>query len=478
MTHTNISGPPDSFTQPLAFKTKLACGLGEIAGSSTNNIRAFFLLFFLTNIAGLNAGLAGGVLLIGRIWDAVNDPLVGWLSDRTCSSWGRRHSWMIYGAIPLGFFSFIQWIVPQFSQDPASNQGGLFWYYTMVGLLQDTAFTAVIVPYSALVPELTQDYNERTSLVSFKSVFSLGAAMGSLLLAQVIFAKITEPVSKYTILGGVIAVISVVSIYLCVWGTRQRLVAMSSYFTHTQTQDSLPMREQIRIVFSNQPFLCVIGIYLFSWAAAQITATILPYFVVNWMGMPEQNFTFVAIAVQGTALLMTFIWSPICQRVGKKTVYFLGIPLWILAQVGLFFLQPGQESLLYGLAVLAGIGISTVYLIPLAMLPDVIDLDELKTGQRREGIFYGFVAQLLKLGIALSLFLVGKSLDWAGFISTHSGEAVPIQPDSALFAIRLMMAPIPALILLCGLVLAYFYPLSREKHAEILLQLWERKKQH
>jgi GPH family glycoside/pentoside/hexuronide:cation symporter len=215
------------------------------------------------------------------------------------------------------------------------------------------------------------------------------------------------------------------------------------------------------------------GIYLCSWIAVQTNSTILPYFVVNWMGLPDRHFAQAAIAVQGTALIMMIPWSILSQRLGKRAVYFLGIPLWAIAQIGLFLVQPGQVMLMYGLAVLAGAGISVVYLIPGAMLPDVIDYEELRTGQRQEGVFYGFVTQLLKIGIAIALFLVGKTLDWSNFIPTSAENLQPIQPESALWAIRLMISLVPILALLGGIFFAFIYPISRLKHEEILLKLRE-----
>jgi GPH family glycoside/pentoside/hexuronide:cation symporter len=172
---------------------------------------------------------------------------------------------------------------------------------------------------------------------------------------------------------------------------------------------------------------------------------------------------------------MLFVWSYISQRMGKKAVYFMGMSLWIIAQAGLFFLQPGQVGLMYVLAVMAGFGVSTAYLIPWSMMPDVIELDELKTGQRREGIFYGFMVLLQKFGLALGLFLVGIALEWSGFKETIPGQGIPEQPASALMAIRVAIGPLPTLCLIVGLVLAYFYPITREVHAEILLKLKEQK---
>lgn len=463
----STSDSPALSNQKLSLWTKLAYGAGDLGPAITANILAFFLLFFFTNVAGLNAALAGSVLLISKIWDAVNDPIVGVMSDRTRSRWGRRYPWMLFGAVPFGFLFVLQWVVP------TTSQWGLFWYYVAVALLFNTAYTAVNLPYTALTPELTQDYNERTSLNSFRFAFSIGGSILSLILAQVIFALVNQPGQRYLLLGTICAILSVLPLYWCVWGTWQQ-TNPGSTITTQNSSPSLPLLAQFRVAFSNRPFLFVIGIYLFSWLGVQVTAAIIPYYVVSWMGLPEAAFIQVALAVQGTALVMLFVWSAVSERVGKKAVYFMGMILWIAAQAGLFFLQPNQTALMYTLAVFAGIGVSTAYLIPWSMMPDVIELDELKTGQRREGIFYGFMVLLQKFGLALGLFLVGYALELAGFVETLPGQLPPPQPDSALLAIRFAIGPLPTVFLICGLVLAYFYPITREVHAEVLLKLRER----
>jgi glycoside/pentoside/hexuronide:cation symporter, GPH family len=459
---------------PLNLSTKLAYGAGDLGPAITANILAFFLLFFFTNVAGMNAALAGSVLMIGKIWDAVNDPIVGVLSDRTRSArWGRRYPWMLYGAIPFGITFFLQWIVPQFSPNEAINQWGLFAYYVLIAVLFNTFYTMVNLPYTALTPELSQDYNERTSLNSFRFAFSIGGSILSLILALVIFRIVPDAGQQYLWLGGICAVVSTLPLFWCVFGTYRRTMAITQLH-RTQNEETIPFFTQLKIAFSNRPFLFVIGIYLCSWLAVQITATILPYFVVNCLGLSSETFTLIALAVQGTALLMLFVWSAVSARVGKKAVYFMGMVLWIIAQAGLFFLQPTQSGLVYPLAIMAGIGVSTAYLIPWSMIPDVIELDELNTGQRREGIFYGFMVLLQKLGLALGLFIVGQALNWAGFIESVPGQPAPVQPALALTTIRWAIGPIPTLALIVGLFLAYFYPISREVHAEILLKLKER----
>jgi GPH family glycoside/pentoside/hexuronide:cation symporter len=473
----SFSADPQPELAPMDFKTKLAYGAGDLGPAITANILAFYLLFFFTNVAGLNAALAGSVLLIGKIWDAVNDPIVGMMSDRTRSrKWGRRYPWILYGAIPFGITFFLQWIVPKFSNNPDTQQWSLFWYYVAIAILFNIFYTMVNLPYTALTPELTQDYNERTSLNSFRFAFSIGGSILSLILALIIFAQVPgNDEVKYILLGVVCAVLSTLPLYWCVYGTRDRSAVVVKQLAQPEDAPSLPYLRQLQIVFSNRPFLYVIGIYLCSWLGVQVTAAILPFFVVNWLGQSSQVFTYVALCVQGTALVMLFVWSRISQRVGKKAVYFMGMGIWIIAQGGLFFLQPDQTGLVYPLAIMAGIGVSTAYLIPWSMMPDVIELDELKTGQRREGIFYGFMVLLQKIGLAVGLFIVGWALDRAGFIESLPGQPEPTQPATALLAIRLAIGPMPTIALLCGLVLAYLYPITREVHAEILLKLRERK---
>ncbi|QEQ01329.1 MFS transporter [Thermosynechococcus sp. CL-1] len=454
-----------SARSPLSLWTKLAFGAGDLGTAITANLQVFFLMVFLTNVAGLNAGLAGSVLMIGKIWDAINDPIIGYLSDRTpVGKWGRRHIWMILAALPFGICFFLNWWVP------TTDQGLLFGYYVLMGLLFNTFYTAVNLPYSALTPELTEDYNERTSLNSFRFAFSIGGSIGSLLLAQILFQVIKEPKTQYIVLGGIAAVLSVLPIYWCVWGTRGRVREFERH-TPSSGQSPLPLKTQLRLVFSNRPFLFVMGIYLCSWLAVQITASLIPFFIGDWLQMSPAEYTQVALAVQSTAMIMLFVWSAVSRRIGKKAVYYMGMALWMIAQAGLFLLQPGQTTLVYICAILAGFGVSTAYLVPWSMIPDVIDLDELNSGQRREGIFYAFMVLLQKIGLALGLFLVGQALQWAGYLSSVAGEPRPVQPPSALLAIRIAIGPLPTFFLIIGIVLAYLYPITQAVHQEILLRL-------
>ncbi|BBA79731.1 glycoside/pentoside/hexuronide:cation symporter, GPH family [cyanobacterium endosymbiont of Rhopalodia gibberula] len=446
----------------LTFHTKFFYGIGELSGALPSNILIFFFLFFLTNVAGLSPGLAGLMMLVGKVWDGINDPVIGWLSDHTCSRWGRRYPWMLFGSVPLGITSILLWVVP-----PTTNQILLFVYYGVVSFLFYVSFTAVLLPYGTLSAELTQEYDERTSLISFRSAFSIGGSIFSLVLAQIIFTKIYNIKQQYLLIGLICGLLAMLMIYISVWGTYHRYHQVQQKHLKSNKTSPLSFKKELYLAFNNRPFLYVMGIYLCSWLGIQIIASTLPFFVINCMKLQETHVTQMAITVQSTALFVLILLNFMSKKIEKKYIYLYGIQSIIIAGLGLFFLQSGQVVLLYILAFMAGIGIATAYIVPWSMLPDVIDLDELNTGERREGIFFGVVVQLQKIGVALALFFVGQILDWSGYIP--SGEGV--QTESALWAIRIIIGPISTGILLIGLILAYFYPITRQVHQEILLKL-------
>jgi glycoside/pentoside/hexuronide:cation symporter, GPH family len=472
--------PPLSAIGKMNFATKLAYGAGDVGAAITAILLLSYLSPFLTDVAHLSPGLAGQSQLVGKLWDAVNDPLVGVLSDRgqifsekIRNRWGRRYPWMLWGAVPFGLFFALQWIVPF----PATNQLGLFVFYTLISILFNTFFTVVNLPYTALTAELTADYHERTSLSTFRFTFSIGGSIVALLIARTIFQQLGDPATQYLTIGIICAVLSVVPLFWCVFGTYRHAKAVADLHPAETEPVTLPMREQLRLVFTNRPFLLVVGIYLCSWFSLQLTAAIIPYFVVSYMGLKQADSPLVILAVQGTALGMLSVWNAISQKVGKKVVYFAGTSIWIVAQLGLFSLQPGQNALMYVFAVMAGVGVSTAYLVPWSMLPDVIELDELRTGQRREGMFYSFMVFLQKICLGLAVAGVLQSLEWTGYRLPTAAVPIPDQPVAVLAAIQFAIGPVPILSLFCGLICAYFYPITREMHQQILLQLQERREQ-
>src|SRR5512139_416918 len=193
MTANRSHPTPDKDILPR--RTKLLFSTGDLSTSIPLAIIMFFQLYFLTDVVGLRPDLAGWAVGIGRIWDAVNDPLFGLISDRIRSRWGRRRVLLLFGAVPLGLSFMMMWIVPPLSHT------GLAVYYMLVFILFDTAFTIVHVGYNALTPEQTTDYDERSSLNGYRMVFSISGTLGAIILATVLGWFIADARLLFMILG-------------------------------------------------------------------------------------------------------------------------------------------------------------------------------------------------------------------------------------------------------------------------------------
>ncbi|WP_420642738.1 MFS transporter [Candidatus Leptofilum sp.] len=449
-------------TPKLSFGRKLAFGIGDLGPALVASIQGFFLNAFLLDIAGIRPAAAGIIFLIVKIWDSVNDPLIGRLTDRTNTRWGRRRPWLLFGAIPFGLAWFMQWLVPDLGPN------GLFWYYLIVALLLDTGFTAVNVPYTALTPELTQDYDERTSLNSFRFSFSILGGLAALAVHSVLIEAFPTVTQGYAISAAVMGGIIILSNFITFAFTKE------THFKDAAEEDDPGFIEGVKIALRNRPFLYVVAIYLLSWLCIQFVQANMLLYVRYWVG-GEDRFIQLAFALQVSAFVFLIMWSKISQKWGKQNVYYVGMSFWIFVQIAIFFVQPGQFNLVLGLAVLAGVGVSVGYLIPWSMLPDVVELDELETGQRREGIYYGFFVFLQKLGISLGLALSNFALEAAGYINAEDLTNLPEQPTAVLTALRIFVSLVPAVILLLSFPIVRSYPITREKHAEILAAIAAKK---
>ncbi len=446
----------------LSFGRKLAFGIGDLGPALVTSIQGFFLNAFLLDIAGIRPGLAGIIFLIVKIWDSVNDPVIGRLSDRTNTRWGRRRPWLLFGAVPFGLAWFLQWLVPDLSD------AGLFWYYLVVALLLDTGYTAVNVPYAALTPELSHDYDERTSLNSFRFSFSILGGLAALVVHSVLIESFPSVTQGYAISAAVMGGVIVLSNVLTFLFTEER------HFKEEREADDPGFVEGVKIALRNRPFLFVVAIYLLSWLCIQFVQANMLLYVRYWVG-GEEGFIQLAFALQVSAFIFLIFWSRMSQKWSKRKVYYVGMSFWIAVEIVLFFVQPGQFNLLLILAVLAGVGVSVGYLIPWSMLPDVIELDELETGQRREGIFYGFFVFLQKLGISLGLAFSNFILEATGYINAEDLANPPEQPTAVLLALRIFVSLVPVVILLISFPIVHRYPITREKHAEIRAALAARK---
>jgi len=442
----------------LPLRTKLLFSTGDLSTSMPLAILMFFQLYFLTDVAGLNPAYAGLAIGVSRLWDAVNDPLFGLLSDRIRTRWGRRRVLLLFGAVPLGVFFMLMWIVPDL------NQVWLAVYYAMTFILFDTAFTVVHVGYNSLTPEMTSDYDERSSLNGYRMVFSIAGTLGAIILATVLGWQISDTRQLFLILGVGLGIISMIPPLIVFSITRERPAS--------ELPESPPLARALHQTLGNRPFRMVMGLYLLSWTTASILAAVLVYFANYYLRVPEQANYFV-LAAQGSAILFIPVVVQISKRLDKRRAFIIGTIGWMIVLLLISILQAGQLSLAYLLAFLAGFGIATAYVVPWSMVPDVVEYDQLRSGQRSEGSYYAFASFFQKLATGVALWGMGTALALTGYITPTASSPLPDQPLAAINAMRIFIGPIPAVLLFLAILFAWKYPITRESHQATLKQLAE-----
>lgn len=462
----------------LSFWMKLLYGSGDLGFSSIGMMRSIFYAIYLTDVVGLEPRLASFGALVGVIWDAINDPIIGILSDRLHTRWGRRRPFLIFFAIPFGASFVILWSAPNWE-----NQTALLIYVTLSFMLADTLQTLVSVPFLSLTPELTPDYDERTTLTSFRSFFQLTGALTVVVAApaivDIVLASGGSQQQGFMLVGAIFGGIGVIPLLL-----------LGIFVRETSTPEqtaSIPFRETLRAAWQNIPFRYAVGIHMLNWSAVDMIVVAFPYFLLYWVAQGnllasihifgfdlayESAFFGILMSV---CILCIPIWLWLARWRNKREAYMLGMSFWITVQLMIFTIQPGNTNYLLSIAALAGIGVSAAYTLPDSIFADVIEWDELRTRRRQEGIFYGIRTLIRKLTGAFVIFVTLQLLGWSGYVSPPNGTLQFTQSDSALQMIRLLVSPFGAAILCGTVILAWLFPLSREKYARIQKLLQHRR---
>ena len=452
---------PDIPVTKLSRWQKFFYGQGDIGFSLTGTIISAYFAIFLTDVVGVQPAIVAAAIFIGRSWDYINDPLLGHLSDRTRTRWGRRRPFLLFGALPYALAFALMWWRP-----PLQGSLALAIYYAFVYVLYDATATLVYMPYYALTPELTSDYDERTSLTSARMVFSiLGGLVAFTVPLMIIGAFSPENSSRVLMMGVIFAVVSAIPLVVLFFTTRER-----PEFMH-QEQPSL--RQSIRAAWGNKPFIFGMFIFLFTWVSFDILQTILLFFI-KYVMQREAYSDLILAVIFITAICALPLWNYASRRWNKRVAYIVGISFWAVVQLVLVTLQPSTPlEVLLGLCVMAGIGVGAAHVLPWSIIPDAIEWGEHKSGERHEGMFYSLITLSQKVASSFAIPLVLLVLD-----ATHYVPNSAAQPASAILGIRIAAGPIPAALLCLGILFAAVYPLGRENYAQIERELEKRRADH
>jgi GPH family glycoside/pentoside/hexuronide:cation symporter len=406
---------------------------------------------FYTDVVGINVVLLGYILFSVRIFDAVTDPVIGYMSDRTTTRFGRRRPYIAAGSIFIALMMLLLFNPPQ-----ASPTFETVWFGVTIYALF-LFWTIVTVPYESLGPEITFDYHERTSLFGMRDGFLIAGTLAAAAAPATVkwLLNLSDDAAgereKFLWISIIYAPLLIGTAWWCVAALKERVL--------TPRLQSDGIFSGLRQVVANRPFVILLIAYTISAIGNNLPATLILFYVQYVLQSELADFFLLLYFVTGIIFLPGWIY--VARRTGKKAAWLASMAINSGAFVGVFFLGPG-DALIYGILVfLSGIGFGATLAIPSAIQADVIDYDELLTGERREGQYIGLWSISKKLAAAIGIGAGLSLLGMAGY--TPNTE----QTDQVQLVLRTLYALVPSLCNLLGLIVALAYPISDTIHAEI-----------
>jgi GPH family glycoside/pentoside/hexuronide:cation symporter len=445
----------------ISKRSKVAYGLGAVAENTMQNgINNMANPFF--NVAlGVNPALLGIATCVFRIWDAVTDPIMGMISDRTESRFGRRKPYIILGSVLAGLLFALMWWCPL-----GMSTTFYFGWFLLISILFYTAFTIFGVPFVALGYEMSPDYHERTRIMSYRTWF---ASVGGICI-QWMFWLTQRDVFDGTV-DGMRWIGIGIGVLLVVMGATPGLFIKERDLTVEEVAHN---RKNIKFsgllkVFSVKPFRCILWALIWAILGMFLVITLGFYINVYYVFGGDLKAASMILGAAGTfyhlccmASVPVVAW--VSGKLGKKAALLIFMFIAVLANLAKWWCfipaNPWLQLLPTGLI---APGLSALWTLLASMTADVTDLDELENGTRREGSFGAFYGWTMKLGLAFCFLISGFILQWTGFDAKLGGA----QPEGTLFAIRVLYTVVPALGILIAMVIIARFPINQKKAAEI-----------
>jgi sugar (glycoside-pentoside-hexuronide) transporter len=420
------------------------------------SMNLIYVTFFLTQVAGLRPELAGVVQLVARTIDAITDPIMGRLSDRVRWRWGRRRPFFLIGALPFGLSFAALWVVP-----PAASQLALFAYYTVWYVLLSIGMTVVSIPYLSLLPEMARGYDARTSLNTFRNFGSVLGVFAAAVTLRPLAAALGEGPEGFARAGavyGVLLALPWLAVHAVSWERAD----------HLERRPTLSLTDGVRALARHAAFRRLLGIFLGGRIAMDVVGAMLVVYFTYVIGR-TQDFELTMGLFIVTELLALPVWLRVSRRFEKTTLFGFGAAWWLVSFALILCADPSWPRwTLVAIAPLGAIGYALVDVMPWSMLGEVIDEDDLATGERREGLYNGFFTLVRKLCGTFAVWLALTLLGAVGYVQGAE------QSDDVELAIRLLTSLAPAAFVALSIAFARAYPLTRARHAEILARLAER----
>ena len=481
MTTESIPVPPDlaapaaSTAGALRLHTKVLYGIGEISNSIKSYAFGLLLLFFYTSVLGLPGTLVGAATAITLVWDSVIDPLIGHWSDRVHIRFGRRHSFMVVGAVSMGLFFFLI-----FNPPAGLAAGALFAWLMVTNILLRTSNSVYMVPYHALGAELSNEYNERTSITGIRAALSLfGTLMVAGLVFVVFFPNVTPGVDPkfnvdgYSSMGAALGIAITVLGLIAVVGTlsqRSRLVEPSE-----SNEEKTGFFAGLLLALKDQSFLVLVISSSIFFLASVINATLAVHYLTYYAQITDSRaLSLFTLSFYIGALVGAFVWIRVSRRVEKQRLFIVNtLILAVIMSAAYWLVGPGHllgtgnvTPLIIG-NTLGGFFAAALWVVPASMVADVTDEDELRTGKKRSGTFFGINSFFVQEATAIALLVTGVLIDhFAGLVPGQVAQA-----PQTIERLAMLFALLPAVLYIVAALLMFRYRLTRQRVAEIRVEL-------
>jgi len=440
---------------PLPWSARLGYGVGDFALNMFWQGTGFYLLFFYTDVIGLPNTLAGIVFAIGGLWDAITDPAMGIIAERTNSRWGAYRPYLLLGSIPLAISFILIFIVP------GGLQGIPLTVVVLTALIFfKTSYTIVSIPYSTLGARMTEDSDERTRIAGIRMYFGFLGGLSIIMLTSFFRDRFPDQ-QAFMLIAIICGAVSIGIFTLCFFGTR------SAARRPANAPVASSFAEIIKTLLQNRAFLLILGgIVLVTVATTVINSTVLYVFE---YGFDDPESGGLALMIMAGAPLITIpLWSFIALRLGKRTTWTLGSSVALIGLIGLYFSASTVVTAALAAYACISLGISSYAVLFWSMLPDTIEYGEHETMVRNESTIIGVVSSGQKVALALSAYGLGVSLDAIGYMAGAE------QSDITIDGLILMVTMVPAAAVCMSAFLIALYPISSALHRKYTDELHTR----
>jgi GPH family glycoside/pentoside/hexuronide:cation symporter len=449
-------GGASALAPKLPFAICLGWGAGTLAVAVLFNAVNVLLLRYLVDFVGISAGIAGALIGLSKLYDAIIDPLIGTLSDRSRSRAGRRRPFVLVGGGLLAIAAVMLFNVPNMLKGTS-----VLWYVALALIVYATAYATFSVPYMAMPAEMTRDYHERSRLISFRVYAVALASLVAVFVGPVVIGALGGGQAGYTALSGVLVVVILASALFCFVATRPAPVH------YEDNPDRVPFLRKLVLISDNKPFMLLLVVKLLQLLALAVTQASIPFLFKRVLALSDATLGLYFLVFYGAMVVAQPLWLRAGRKLGKRDLFF-----WISIAYGLmyaswYFVSPSDPiALLYLRALLLGITGGGVLLFGQSLLPDTMEWDYRRTGLRREGLLAALYTVVEKLAYALGSAVTGIVLGAAGYIQGAGvSGAVIDQPPSAIEAIFILSSFAPMGFLLASCVALKFYDLSEARLA-------------